>query len=694
MRLSALLAFTALVMLASAQGIKDDARLSKPVTAKFHSMTMHDLLAKLGRQAGIELTADASIKDRMVYVSPRGKPLADLLEKIAQTFDLTWYRTVDGYKLRRSKEQADQLEAERAKMRRINSKKFVEGVKKELASRRTLAALTDSEREEQIAELKKMPEGQRARTDDETLWAAQEIALPDARFALQIMTSLSDRDWERLAKDGLLVCSTKPASGEVSLPETVKKMAAAWQSHEQEERAQTPIYIFDRWAPRTSVPNPELLEPGSNFEVIVWFRTPYEEDPSFTVPRWLEATVALVDRSGKIGVIAEQGTLFVNSTAEEEERTDPLFARAYKPPKELAEISRNRESFSRAYRSHERGFFEPLDLVVGPLLDDISSKMDVPIVVAVCDNLITADLDQVPDELEYTLGWLDLGHVDYVKQDGWLLGKPSLERRMVGETSCPRPILKRLFAMLSAPKVPSVETLTEMVGGLGWRGCESLCEVLGQTWPELNTFPSDFNTILFLAQLTPLERSRLFRERKLAISALTASQRRAIVDLLLASTVHGGGFDRYNEIPLMRRSGIPDDAEIALAYSVGFHGYLEKYASGSESDRTETRPCYSYRLLEEPAAEYEELMTRDTQAATDSEDDFQYNSVVVRGSGWSIRIDLIIQGAYYADLGTSMMLPFSDTAVDLNHPPRDLAEYLAKGKVELEKQRRDGNGGD
>jgi hypothetical protein len=194
--------------------------LSRPVTVLQPFATLHEILAAIRNETGVQLRADRSIGDENVLVLVRQRPAAEVLEQLAETLDYTW-RTVSsghGYELYQRAE--DRRQDERLRVRHR-----LEAVKALDEECRHRLALTDIDREDasrrqeearaQLARADTRQERQRLRGELERLRArpgSNQAAL------LEVYLHLAPLVRERLAQGELLRLSSHLVPGMLPLP--------------------------------------------------------------------------------------------------------------------------------------------------------------------------------------------------------------------------------------------------------------------------------------------------------------------------------------------------------------------------------------------------------------------------------------------------------------------------------------------
>jgi hypothetical protein len=77
-----------------------DPRLSKPIDICANAEAAPALCERLGKAAGVTLTASPAIKDDLVILYAPKRPAAEVMKKVAEHFDWEWTANGDGYELR------------------------------------------------------------------------------------------------------------------------------------------------------------------------------------------------------------------------------------------------------------------------------------------------------------------------------------------------------------------------------------------------------------------------------------------------------------------------------------------------------------------------------------------------------------------------------------------------------------------
>src|SRR5262245_4310521 len=73
--------------------LEKDARLAKKVTLRLKKSALSEVLAELGRQVGVRLTAAAGVADEPAVVYATEQPAAEVMRQLASLFDYRWART-------------------------------------------------------------------------------------------------------------------------------------------------------------------------------------------------------------------------------------------------------------------------------------------------------------------------------------------------------------------------------------------------------------------------------------------------------------------------------------------------------------------------------------------------------------------------------------------------------------------------
>lgn len=88
------------------QDWKNDPALAKPITIRADAEPVGDFIGRLAKEAGVQMSADASVAQDRVVLTVKDLPAKDLMEKIASHFSWSWRMTKNGLQLWQTPEQA------------------------------------------------------------------------------------------------------------------------------------------------------------------------------------------------------------------------------------------------------------------------------------------------------------------------------------------------------------------------------------------------------------------------------------------------------------------------------------------------------------------------------------------------------------------------------------------------------------
>lgn len=212
-----------------------DARLARPVTVRWKKATLYDALQELSRKTGARLTPDRAIVDEPVMGSATGLRAREVLEQVAKLCHYTWVRTggapdAPTYLLFQSRAQKEEEENEINGARRA----VMQALQEQLARCRRLASLPpdqfarEQEKSERqlealvaggIASANSNPQAARGMMDAMALGV---LGTPTGRAMLDVVDGLTPYQWSMVQSGEPLVFSTRPAEGELPLPEAVQ----------------------------------------------------------------------------------------------------------------------------------------------------------------------------------------------------------------------------------------------------------------------------------------------------------------------------------------------------------------------------------------------------------------------------------------------------------------------------------------
>jgi hypothetical protein len=219
--------------------LDEDARLRKGVTLRFHKSPLSDVVAELGRQVGVALTADQDVADEPAIVYAVDQPARDVMRHLAQLFNYRWTRkgepgryTYEIYQDLKSKEEEEQLRqhdrARALEALQAAVQQYLELVQRTPEDLRKQADALEAShrtglehlagRASQRPRAASVADVQALVSQEVLIRRLREAANPLQRVLIRLVASLTPPQWRALTSGGTLAFSTRRGPGAVLMP--------------------------------------------------------------------------------------------------------------------------------------------------------------------------------------------------------------------------------------------------------------------------------------------------------------------------------------------------------------------------------------------------------------------------------------------------------------------------------------------
>jgi hypothetical protein len=235
----------------ASSGGKADPRLGHKVTLRLKRSPLSDVVAELGRQAGVKMTAAADVADEPAIVFATEQPASEVMRQIASLFGYRWARSGEPahyryelYQDRKSKE-AEEALRERDRMRAVDK-------------------LRDN--------LRAAPQGARLRAQSSEPGVPPRQ--PDLPICSRVAALLKAEHWQAMLRGRTVVLSAPPQRGALPLPPEL--------AQELLQRSR-PLVLSPQNAPPPA--GGEEAAPVQQVQLQIWLDTrlePYEARAVFT----------------------------------------------------------------------------------------------------------------------------------------------------------------------------------------------------------------------------------------------------------------------------------------------------------------------------------------------------------------------------------------------------------------------------
>ncbi len=549
-----------LLTLPACYAFAQDDRLQQNVNENFGCLPLADLMPKLTKKTGIKFEVEAASEGWMLFLDVKNRPLAEIMNRIAAIFDMTWMEEglveAPRYTLKHNAEQKKRLEA----ARRQPLLDAIKSAKDFLASYDQARKLSPQERKTHLDEYLKMKVEDRRKIKGDIVKAVQLCSYP-FRSAIEIASAWKDDDWQQLIENGALVYSSKPTSLQRLLPSYDEDEAIEWRKRCQAGQREDPyaMGIESTWYDESGkIVKSFEGQPIDKMKI----RFVYGDDSGFTLD------ASLLNKEGEHMAVMIRNEILAHKpflppmpcTTD-----DPIFKVPCAIEEKLRRLNdEGLRDFAKYYghwvRSHSKeDFLEPMAVGLAPILSILANATDRSWILPVADeslyHTLPAQTKTVADVLQSFFPIL----LRLDKKDPWILGElknPALVSEL--DATADRNVLRRICRELYPDKALSFDTMADVTRRCTQQQIAWTSFILARCFDDLATGQwSDVSTIAFMrlwASLTPTQKG-LFKANidGASISVLTPEQ------LLLASRcMRGSSWDFLND---------PTEKEISHANS-------------------------------------------------------------------------------------------------------------------------------
>lgn len=204
---------------------RDDPRLAEKLSFQANCLPFPQALAQMSAKTGVSLTADSSLKDDLVLLQVRERPIGEVMTRLAKHFSLAWERTGEAPEYKYNVGQsAEARRAEDTVRRKRDDDRVAEA--RQFIRRLTIALTTSPEaRALKATQFKVTLErgfGMMSEDEDRTLRNSEgrfcdEVSQVRARFAAVLLDGLPEVVWQRLRSGETVSFSTSPLGGQIHL---------------------------------------------------------------------------------------------------------------------------------------------------------------------------------------------------------------------------------------------------------------------------------------------------------------------------------------------------------------------------------------------------------------------------------------------------------------------------------------------
>lgn len=537
------------------------------VDGVFGCLPLHEALGKMAD--GTRLLADAELRDQMVFVSARKRPIKEVMARIAEAFHATWYeQSGQGsarYVLRQSPEQKRDDDQARRAARRVAATRFAA----DLANAESAAG---------------------------EYYRQVQLDLGN-RAAIRLMKSWTEDEWQRLVDQKYVVYCTQPTRNQQKLSTDYLEDAATWvKTYQDEGQASGDPRLVQ--VVRLKNGCEVRLGSGARIEDLT-FRAVKLRFWSSESGTQIQAMLLGEDRSPVLAGIRYSVPPFM-PIRPASGRLEPQSAydMPYSPPEGLVKKAKDKGYGHRTYAdwqaTHKASeFLDPLDIIVRPVLRDISEKTGLSIVARLPDTMAGMPVPNAKTLGEFLAEYFARSNCRVT--DGWLIAPifDPVTEPIMRSASCPRRDLRSLFAGFRNDGLPPIAAWAETISNLGSFGMFMLGALVDFCFADVQMpgrYIGGIEGIRLFAKLNPDQRALLVSGKPLPCDRLNAQQRDVVARLVSSQDID---YDRTEEAASLQAGVV-----LVGEFRSGFGELLGRRFDGIDS-RSPFRLFPSARELEE-----------------------------------------------------------------------------------------------
>jgi hypothetical protein len=549
--------------------------LNLTVNSAGSCLSVAEILELLTRETKVPLSADAANRNRIVFLCAKGRPLREVMNRLAESLDLTWFKRGGGYVLRESPQQ-------RAYRNRLSQSAAKAKEDRNLAAIMTEMARRRRERDLPASERFHVPDQEYGPEQSDDCW---EQAYPDSNIAFDVLDQWSEAQWWTVL-EGSTAQVIVGLSG-------IEEPCKTWQVSAAKE------YDLEGFVP-THARSILRSKEGRKLANCKSLRISVK---AFDYS--VDVVSSLIDLHNR--PLLQSHSLMLPLPSAEKPSPASLVQIQDNPvisvPKPISDLTAERllylwKPYGQWVHSHgANDFLDPLDVVTSPLLRQISSSTNMPIVVELNDGMLRSQAPTGHCRLADLLYQIGQDEICWKSSGDWIVGAASQSVRIAGNDSCPRPILHQLYRVLFNG-VPSFDDLASIASHMTDSRFRQLLDTLQVTWRGFQgpvCQSEEIAMMRFWATLSPNQKSVLRSDKSIPARALSPMQRDALTayKALCPDDGRAGPWLNPAKSPLIKND---DPLTFYEETAPGIVGCF--FGGGSyHEDGTIDLPFYDYSLL-------------------------------------------------------------------------------------------------